>query len=212
MSIDCSLSGNTFKYNQEPLGERLKRGFRVDLTQTFALNRRFELYSGVEYAELGNKYFRVFPTGIRDTINIYNTIQIFEEKTRLRYLNFRLGVRNEIWSSKSFSLFCSANVFGGLLLGARYVAHELSGDAFYKTRINYYQKTNWGSQVAIGTKVYLLNKNTFIVSASYELGVPNVYIPNTASSQLPQVSQYTRALCLTLSVPFLQTNKTKTAL
>lgn len=211
-SIESSLSGNSLKYNQAVLGKRLDMGFRVGLTYAFVLNRGFEFYSGVEYSELGNKYFRVFPTGIKDTINVYNTIQIFEEKIHLHYLNFRFGIRNEIWSSNSISLFSSANIFGGLLLGSRYVAHELSGNAFYNTRINFYRRTNWGAQVSIGSKLHLLNRKFFMVTVSYELGIPNIYIPNTALGQLPQTSQFTRALSLTLSVPFLQTNKQFTSL
>jgi hypothetical protein len=204
LTLDVSMATVGFQYDNQPIGKRLGVGFRVGVSQFISLNKEYKLYIKTAYSQLGSKRFRVFPTGIKDTVNIYNTLQIFEESVRLHYIDIKAGIRRTVWSNGTLDAFVGVNVFSGLLVNAHLKGEELQGGGGYNvdSRSVYY-KLNYGFEPELGSVVHLSNGSYFILTASYEVGIPNVYNPKGPPLTGAWATEHTRAFSFTVSLPFL---------
>lgn len=205
--IDGSISAIGFQYDQQPIGNRFGVGFKLGLSQFIPINSKLDSYIKVNYSQLGSKYFRVYPTGIIDTINVYNSLKIFQESTKLNYINLRLGLRKKVFNSTSMNLYAGINIFGSLLLGAHFKGHELSGQTTYTAKADAsYRKINWGFEPELCAIIHLLDGKQIQIVFSCELGVPNIYTPILQPSQGTWLTEHTRSFNLSLGFPLSKTS------
>lgn len=136
VSVDTSFSAFKFQYNRQPPGNRLGLGFRLGLSKVkvLVLDKNYELAFKVNYSQLGSRYIRVVPTGILDTNNVYNSLQIYQEEARLQYANTGAEIRKKIWTTNSVDIFVGLNVFVGGLLSTRHKGYEVQGLSSYNSQ------------------------------------------------------------------------------
>lgn len=202
--IDASVSGIAMQYDKNPLGSRLGVGLRIGATQMFSVSNKVKLCTRVNYSQLGAKRFRVNPTGVIDTANIYNMIQIYEESTRLHYINLKVGAMRTVWSNGAVDVFVGVNAFSGLLLSARVKGQQLQGPANYNADFgSLYRAINYGVEPELGTIIHLSNGKFFLLTAAYELGIPNVFKSSDPVLQSIWSTEHTRAFTFTLSFPIV---------
>lgn len=201
-AFDASVSGLTLKINKDPVGKQLAVGFRLSISQNFVVNNEWEIITQIGFSQSGIKYIRVYPTGIIDTINVYNSLQIFQNEIKLNYITTEVGIRKMLFARGSVRPFISLCSFGSFLLSANERGHELSGNGMFSiSTTDIYYRINWGVEPELGVKIYLSNGNSFVIAGSYEIGLYNI---NKNSILIPQLfsNERTRAYSIKVSVPF----------
>jgi hypothetical protein len=129
------------------------------------------LTSQINYEQAGCRYIKISPTGILDTINVFKSLQVFDNQSKLHYVTGKMGIRKVYRRTGSVGPFIGLSAFGGILLATRESGHEIAGNAAFSLNDNdIYNHVNWGIEPEIGAKIYVLSGAFFIVSAAYEIG------------------------------------------